>query len=141
MIITKNIQLSHLTNLITQIKGYIDNKIITLSSSVADLFDEVDTALDNQSIYARVEVPTTGWEESTTHSGYMENVITVTSSALENPIWAIIGATDSVFPTDSEQEAFNQVNYMISSSTSLTFYTKETNAPLTFYTQVQGVTI
>lgn len=90
--------------------------------------------------FQRVKVDTVKWTASTSHQGYMENVVAA-ACVLKNPIWSITGASENALPTENEIDACNSVPYMIASAENLTFLTKETTAPATFYVSVQGVTV
>lgn len=128
----------------TQVPGYD-----TTESHIADTTKHV-TAEDKQvwnglDDYVRITVPTAGWAENTdetTAEAYpLKNVVTITSSLYDHPLWGIAGASDTALPTEDETDAFNSVKIMYAESTSLTFYTDETTAPATFYVMVQGVSV
>ena len=95
--------------------------------------------------FVHIEVPTAGWvtndDTATSEQFPLKNTVTITSCLYAHPIWSIAGATESTFPTVGETDAFNVVKIMDAQSTQLVFYTDETEAPVTFYCYVQGVSV
>jgi hypothetical protein len=71
-----------------------------------------------------VTIPSSGWAASSTHTGYYENAVSVTSVKDEHPEWGISDSTGSGIPTAEQITAFEKILVMIADKTAntLTFY-------------------
>lgn len=83
-----------------------------------------------------IEVPVSGWQESTTYTGYYENVIDRQTNT-NRPHWAIAPADGALLPTDAELAAFNATQYLVGGD-NLIFLSKSAIIT-TFYVCVSGV--
>lgn len=86
-----------------------------------------------------VTIPSAGWKASSTHTGYYENIVSVTSVKDEHPEWGISDSTGTGIPTADQITAFNSIIVMAAdmAANTLTFYAAS-SLTADVYTIVKG---